>query len=209
MSIETIDVGQALAGLGDLPAKQQKQLARKQELAESAIEALKKYGYARTSLRDIAKETGQSLGVLHYYFESKEALLIHCVRLYKGNFIATVRAVTESVPHPIDRARALCVELARAIAEDAATHRLWYDIRGQAMFDPVFAPVVQEVEEEMVATMAPFTDNVRAMARLYARLDGAFRWLLQQRLSGSVASQDEIADFLFEAGFGPDGRPET
>ena len=72
--------------------KARKRENRKREIAQSAISALKLYGYARTTLRDIASQSEMSLGSLHYYFEDKDELLIYCVRQYKSEFARTISA---------------------------------------------------------------------------------------------------------------------
>lgn len=205
MNRKTSTSGDVAPGKSDPGQGQQKHLARKDALAESAIEALKKYGYARTSLRDIAKETGQSLGVLHYYFDSKEALLIHCIGLYQDAFMRTVLEATAAETGRAERAKALCAALASAIADQAHLHRLWYDIRGQAMFDQVFGSAVRAVEDRLIGMMAPFAEDAMAQAQLYTRLDGAFRYLLQQRLAGAALTPHDMAAFLLQAGFGTAG----
>jgi len=112
-----------------------KREAKKRELAESAIEALKRYGYANTTLRDIAAQSELSLGMLHYYFENKEQLLIYCVRLYKEAFAADIGARIAGAKTREILFQAFAEGLAASIVEDAETHRLWYDIRNQALFD--------------------------------------------------------------------------
>ena len=184
--------------------RDRKSALRRDQLAESALQTLGELGYARTSLRDIARETGQSLGVLHYYFANKEALLIHCVRQYKAGFVDLVQqALHEDLP-PQARARTLCAALAASIANDAETHRLWYDIRAQAMFDDTFTAVVDEVEAGLVLMLAPLAPDPVAMTQLYVRLDGAFRYLLQHQLAGKTKTPPEMAAFLFDAGFAAD-----
>lgn len=44
-------------------------------LIEGALECLRERGYARTTARDIAAASGANLGLIGYYFGSKEALL--------------------------------------------------------------------------------------------------------------------------------------
>lgn len=111
-------------------------------------------GYANTSLRDIAAKSEVSLGILHYYFEDRRDLIIYCVRVYKQDFVASIR-------HALDRATgrdavidtvidALAGALAFSITKDAPTHRLWYDIRNQALFGDMFRPVAAEIETMLV-----------------------------------------------------------
>ena len=165
--------------------KAAKRETKRREIAESAIEALKTYGYAQTTLRDISAHSDLSLGMLHYYFESKEDLLIYCVRQYKVTFVETIRRATEDVNAPEDIQRAFCEALVDTILSRADIHRLWYDIRSQAMFDKTFVPIVTEIETMMQSLLEPFVrsaDDAVDISGLYARVDGVFRFLLQDHL---------------------------
>jgi len=168
--------------------KGRKRDEKKRQIAESTLSALKELGYANTSLRDIAAKSDLSLGMLHYYFEDKTELIIFCVSIYKQNF---VRGVSEAIVGAQGRDQmiaAFAEALVRSIVDDKAIHRLWYDIRNQAMFDAAFQPVVDEVETLLI-------DVVRRALRAagqpdrdvdiqYALLDGVFRYLMQKQITG-------------------------
>lgn len=164
--------------------KAAKREAKKTEIAVSTLDALKQLGYANTTLRDIAAQSGLSLGSLTYYFDDKVELITYCVRIYKAEFIARIeRSVTnaEGRDAVID---ALATELSRSMNEDLPTHRLWYDIRSQSMFDPAFRPVVDEIEKKLIETLtraaqAAGQQDTSVVPLGYAMLDGVFRFLLQ------------------------------
>ncbi|NOD64827.1 MULTISPECIES: TetR/AcrR family transcriptional regulator [unclassified Ruegeria] len=172
--------------------KVRKRDAKKREIAESAINALKIYGYARTTLRDIAAHSDMSLGSLHYYFEDKDELLVFCVRQYKLHFVELMTSAVEGIEAPDKAMKAFCHALAETIQQEAELHRLWYDIRNQAMFDDTFEPVVTEIEELLIGMMAPLAVERTEQERLYMRLDGAFRFLLQGYLKGSRPSVKDM-----------------
>jgi AcrR family transcriptional regulator len=50
--------------------------AAKQRLYAIAIRRMAKHGYEATTLRDVAKEAGVSVGLLYRYFPSKQAILL-------------------------------------------------------------------------------------------------------------------------------------
>ena len=50
--------------------------ARRLQLIESTIDSLAARGYAETTLADVAKGAGLSRGIVNFYFESKEKLLV-------------------------------------------------------------------------------------------------------------------------------------
>ncbi|MGJ8544632.1 MAG: TetR/AcrR family transcriptional regulator [Sulfitobacter sp.] len=178
--------------------KVRKRESRKREIAQSAIDALKLYGYARTTLRDIAAQSDMSLGSLHYYFEDKDELLIYGVRLYKSDFVESIAAAVEGITSPRDIKTAFCKALATTIADDAELHRLWYDIRNQAMFDKTFVETIADIEDQLIEMMSPLATGRAEKELLYIRFDGAFRYMLQLHLSGQPRSLDEMTA-VFEA----------
>ncbi len=178
--------------------KSAKRDEKKRLIAESAIRALRELGYANTSLRDIAEKCDLSLGMLHYYFEDRTDLIIYCVQRYKREF---VRDITDAMEKAQGRQQVIdrfSEALVASIIDDEMTHRLWYDIRTQAMFDATFRPVVDEIEAMLIEIVenayvragheAPADIEVR-----YALLDGVFRFLMQDQLSDTPRSRQELS----------------
>jgi AcrR family transcriptional regulator len=191
--------------MNEMPAKLRARAVRKtakrdekkRQIAESAIGALKELGYANTSLRDIAERSDLSLGMLHYYFEDKTELIIHCVRIYKDQFVETLIAALEQAEGRDQVIDALAEGLATTVFEDEMTHRLWYDIRCQAMFDESFRPVVAEIEEMLIgivrlAYVKAGLAEPQDIALSYALLDGAYRYLMQGQIGTPVHTRDSL-----------------
>ena len=165
---------------------------RKAELADAAIGALKQLGYAQTGLRDIAAESGVALGTLHYHFADKAALMDYCVRRYKAGFLAGMQDIL-SADLPEERLLdSQTGRLARAIRQDAQTHRLWYDIRNQAMFDRRFEAVVAEIEADLISALQHLLRRLNLPTEMalpvYLQLDATFRYHLQRHLAGDSAT---------------------
>lgn len=177
--------------------KAERREAKKMAIALSALDALKRIGYANTTMRDIAAFCDMSLGSLTYYFIDKDDLITWCVRLYKAEFIQRIGRVTGQHLAPQEIIEKLANELAHSVIEDRATHRLWYDIRNQAMFDSTFLAVVVEIENSLQQTL---TEVLRAMgvegplsgALGYAMLDGVYRFLLQNS-AGTTQNLEMLA----------------
>jgi AcrR family transcriptional regulator len=151
----------------------------KMELAAHAVAAISELGYARTSLRDIAEISGRSVGALTYYFDDKNHLICFCVRNYKERFIADIDAVLAIDMPQDDKMTAILEALAGAIEVDAATHRLWYDIRSQALFDEAFRDVVDQIEILLIDMVTRIVEEVGMLAEAqtaaYHILDGLFQ----------------------------------
>lgn len=193
--------------MNEMPAKlkaraERKSLKRdekKRQIAKSAIEALKELGYANTSLRDIAEKSDMSLGMLHYYFEDRSDLIIYCVSIYKEEF---VRNISEALDNA--EGRDVVIEefsqaLVTSIVDDEMTHRLWYDIRTQAMFDETFRPVVSEIEGKLIGIVKAAFLKAGHVAPAdielsYALLDGVFRFMMQSQIPRHTVTRDEMTN---------------
>lgn len=182
-------------------SKAAKRDARKNQIADSAVAVLSQYGYANTALRDIAEQSQLSLGMLHYYFEDKQELLVYCVKRYKQAFIAEIKAAAVQGNNPEDRVEGFANGLVVSLIKNAQTHRLWYDMRSQAMFDERFQPMMTEIEDglrEIIRLLVP--GDLGAPDRIYPALDGLFRDFLQRTLRGDRMSpgamENAFADMI-------------
>ncbi|MZR63906.1 TetR/AcrR family transcriptional regulator [Alcanivorax sp. DP30] len=179
----------------------QKRNEKKALIADSALQALHELGFANTSLRDIAARAGLSLGMLHYYFEDKTALIAYCVKTYKSGFMASLEGALAGEQDRAAVVARLSGVLAFAIFNDGPTHRLWYDIRNQALFDPAFRETVNDIEQSLVQVMknawvlAGHSDSSFSPL-VYSAVDGAFQYLVHQQALGVAKNQQAIAGEL-------------
>lgn len=179
--------------------KNAKRDGKKRQIAESAILALKELGYANTSLRDIAEKSDMSLGMLHYYFEDRTDLIIYCVSIYKEEFVRNIAEALEQSQGRDAVIEEFSKALVASIIDDEMTHRLWYDIRTQAMFDETFRPIVNEIETKLIGIVR--TAFVKAgheapadISLSYALLDGVFRFLMQNQIAQPGLTRTEMTN---------------
>ena len=130
--------------------------ARREHLAESTLTTMGRKGYAGTSMRDIAVDAGVSLGTLHYYFVDKSELLTYCVKSFKRAFIEKVIARCAEASSFEDLITRFCEVSCDSMIDDYQEHRVWFDIRSQALYEPNFAPLRVEVEKELEAMFRSF-----------------------------------------------------
>ena len=188
-----------------MPTKLQDRAARKvakrdekkRLIAESAIEALMELGYANTSLRDIAAKSDLSLGMLHYYFEDRSDLIIYCVERYKQAFVQGMLEALEVASGREQVIEAFSEAMVESIVDHQMTHRLWYDIRTQAMFDETFQPVGEDIEAKLMLVVRTAFDkaghsDLSNVEMHYAMIDGAFRYLMQSQLGPKRRTRDDM-----------------
>jgi AcrR family transcriptional regulator len=168
---------------------------RRAELADAALQTLAELGYARTSLREIAQNSGFSHGVLHYYFTDKVDLITHCVKQYKAQCVQRYdQIIAESAT-----AAALCAGFAQGLAatahDDASLHRLWYDLRSQSLFEESFRADVLEIDDSLqrmiwrvVSRYAELRGASPSVSpeTAYPLFDGLFQRALLHHISGDA-----------------------
>lgn len=180
--------------------------AKRRELAAAAQTTLAELGYAETSLREIAQNTKYSHGVLHYYFADKAELITYSVTLYKEECATRYDEIVASSV-TADELRARFAEALRVtLVEDSAMHRLWYDLRNQAMFDERLRAevlILDDLLEQMIwrvvdryqaLTDAPLATTPNAA---YGLLDGLFLQALLRHVAGDPAAGAQLEAAAF------------
>lgn len=175
--------------------------ARRGELADATLETLGELGFARTSLREIAQKTAFSHGVLHYYFRDKIELITYCVRRYKEHCVTRYDEIVTQSSSADELAGLFADALVGTMLDDTAMHRLWYDMRSQAMFEQALQPTVVDLDrqlEEMiwrvVSRYAELGDTEPAVSSVtaYSVFDGLFENCLIRHLAGDRGAAERL-----------------
>ena len=83
-----------------------KSIERKKEIIKAAMQLFSEKGYAQTSMRDIARTMGVSLGLCYRYFDSKQILFNTAIDLYIeeccNSYLAILHDSTITIKDKID-----------------------------------------------------------------------------------------------------------
>lgn len=173
--------------------------SKRTELAQATLHTLAELGYARTSLREIAQNSEYSHGVLHYYFTDKLDLITHAVRQYEAICVSRYDEVVVGAADAEQLLADFSDTYFGTLVSDARIHRLWYDLRNQALFDETFRGDVLEIEERreemiwrVVNRYCELRDTTPTVDRAsaYVLLDGIFQRALLHQFAGN---DDQIA----------------
>ena len=165
---------------------------RRAQLATSTLRTLSELGYARTSLREIAQNSEFSHGVLHYYFRDKVELITYCVKLYKAECVTRYDQIVATARSADQLRTDFAQALATTCDEDGLMHRLWYDLRNQALFEEQFREDVLEIDQTLelmiwriVSTYGELsgTPITVSSSTAYVLLDGLFQQALLRNLA--------------------------
>lgn len=177
------------------PLKQDRSDVRHDEIADAALAALGELGYARSSMRAIARITGFSEAVLHHHFHDLIDLIAYCVRRYKARCVTRYDEVASGATCPDDLSSLFADSLVQTMEADTAMHRLWYDIRSQAMFEDRLRPTAVDLDRQLRAMVCRVVDQyavlsgqpIRVSPTLaYAVFDGLFESMLRRFVAGDA-----------------------
>ncbi|MDX6248907.1 MAG: hypothetical protein QOF10_2267 [Kribbellaceae bacterium] len=174
---------------------------RRSQLATSALRTLSELGYARTSLREIAQNSEFSHGVLHYYFRDKVELITYCVKQYKAECVTRYDQIVATAESAEQLRETFGVALTLTCDEDGSMHRLWYDLRNQALFEDSFRADVLEIDKTLelmiwriVTQYAELSGRALAVSSstAYGLLDGLFQQALFRNLAGDETALPDL-----------------
>jgi AcrR family transcriptional regulator len=139
----------------------------KDKIVDAAYRTLVKRGYHETAMKDIAAEAGVAPGLAHYYFETKEDLLVAAIEHACEPLMAAWEAagVSLSGPMPEDADPMMFARLGFELAkEELKTYGglflLTFDMFGVGLHNPKIASAVRRFIEERRAFVARITRAV-------------------------------------------------
>jgi AcrR family transcriptional regulator len=118
--------------------------ARRRQILDAAVALFSEQGFARTSMNDIVRESGLSMGAVYRYFPSKVDLVISAGEGHGGEVDGEF---------PAERARDLLSRLAVERGPGGSHARFSIQVWGEAAVEPELAakvvPVHQRIEERL------------------------------------------------------------
>jgi AcrR family transcriptional regulator len=132
---------------GDLLAAGATPQDTRERIVLAAYRVLAKKGYAESSVKEIAREAGVAPGLVHYYFDKKEQLLIEVVReLCRRN-----EAAIHEGPMPDNPMEAAIAQMRAArerVREMPDWYRLLTDLDALGLRDPTLAAEIAALKRE-------------------------------------------------------------
>ena len=142
---------------------------RREQLIKATINCVAKRGFSATTMADITKEAGLSLGIVNLHFESKEKLLLETLKYLAEEYRQLwEKTLGKAGPDPADKLAALVeLDFSRAICERRKL-AVWFAFWGEARSRPVYMKTCAaydnhyvQVETELFAEMLQGDDKNR------------------------------------------------
>lgn len=144
MDNAVIDACRTVHAMGDSPEERARSDAN-EEIILATYRALREYGYADLTVKRIAEEYGKSTAAVHYYYETKDDLLVAFLDYLLDRFVATIHEV-----ETIDPEQRLKLLLDKLLT-DPADHRdvliALLEMQSQAPYKATFREQFQQNDE--------------------------------------------------------------
>lgn len=157
--LDELDLDSAAAGVSARAAEPRAAVDRRSQILEAARTVLSRQGYAETSTKDIAAEAGVAPGLLHYYFESKEEILVRVVEDLAHEISASHRGAVQAVADPLE-AVALAMDKAAERCTQPGFCRLLLDAYSLALNSPAIRERLRPTLDEMINSTAETADQI-------------------------------------------------
>ncbi len=130
------------------PATARPRTDARPRIVQAAFDVLADQGSHAASIKEIAKAAGVAPGLVHYYFDTKEALLLEVVRNCCEQYRAEMNTI-ELPTDPIDRTK-LLFRWSRARAKaQPGWYKVFTDLTAMALRDAALAKEVSVLIREM------------------------------------------------------------
>ena len=122
--------------------------ARRDEIANAAMEAFRRKGFQATSMADIMEQAGLSAGAIYNQYKGKAEIVHEVARRLSGLRLEDVSrlALTEPMPPPAELVRTLV----SAVQENIGDARILVQVWGEAVTDPEVAEVTGRVFTNLI-----------------------------------------------------------
>lgn len=122
--------------------------ARRIQLMEATIDCIAAHGFSDLTLADVAKAAGLSVGIVNFYFKSKDQLLIETLRHLVDDYIQqtndNIRTAGTSAAAQLDAS--IESDFHRTIANRKKV-TVWYAFWGETRWRPEFLKICQELSD--------------------------------------------------------------
>ncbi|MBI1943021.1 MAG: TetR/AcrR family transcriptional regulator [Betaproteobacteria bacterium] len=108
---------------------------RREQIVRAATKLFSEQGYYLTTIQDIAREAGISVGLIYQYFRDKDDVLFLTLKLVLENYENEIPAALEKAEHPLERLyvalRAYCRVVDRMRDATVLTYRSTKSLRAE------------------------------------------------------------------------------
>ena len=137
---------------------------RREQLIKATIRCIAKRGLSGTTMADVTREAGLSLGIVNFHFQSKERLLAETLRYlaeeYKAAWEGALANGTAGTP--AEKLKVLMeLDFSRAVCERKKI-AVWFAFWGEAKSRPTYMKICEQYDRQYVNVLSSVCRDVIA-----------------------------------------------
>jgi TetR/AcrR family transcriptional repressor of bet genes len=133
---------------------------RRQQLIKATIRCVARSGLSATTMAEVTKEAGLSLGIVNLHFQSKEKLLVETLRFVAHEYQAEWRKVLDLPGDPETRiARLIELDYSARVCQREKL-AVWFAFWGEARSRPTYRRICADVDREYVRVVQQICDEI-------------------------------------------------
>ncbi|MBG0562276.1 TetR/AcrR family transcriptional regulator [Actinoplanes aureus] len=178
--------------------------ARRQQILDAAARCFVRNGFHQTSMQDVIKEAGLSVGAFYRYFKSKNELITAIAGTKIGEVTSMLDDMLAQEPTPaIPAIFERILEIIDTNAGDGGTARIAVQVWGEAVHDAEVGAVVAEIYGRVRARAVRIAEAAKEAGQLPADADaegvgaalfGLIQgYILQRILVGEIDRKSYVA----------------
>src|SRR5262245_37129162 len=174
---------------------------RRERIIEAAYRVLSEQGYRAASIKAIARAAGVAPGLIHYYFASKEELLVEVLRAVSQRYTREIGALMAAVPAD-QLAGAGMGDVLRRVRQQPNDYRLRYELFALGLRDEALRRGARDLLEggrSGIARIAASLGDAEVARPLASILLACFDGLALQSLVDPEFDLEEALDLLSRA----------
>jgi AcrR family transcriptional regulator len=128
-----------------------------------------KYGAAGATFDHVAREAGVSRGLLHYYFGSKERLLIEVIRSETARLVELIKAAAEAATSAEELVNIFLAQLENIIEHEPELYLIGFELIGEARRHPEIGNEVSEYNRKTRAQFGEILEELQKKGAIELR----------------------------------------
>lgn len=181
----------------------------KDKILTSAKRLFSEKGYQATSLKDIVEEIGKTPGIIYYYFESKEEIL---VRIYEGIMEEAIEGMSKMVSSDTSTSEKMSEAIryhAEFIMQKQPYTKILFDEESFLPYDfqklirkkkGEYSKLVEDVYADGIreGVFKPTLDLRVLMNAIFGMINWTYRWYSSDKRSDFKKIYEQFVDILTE-----------
>ena len=142
------------------PTRTVSKTERREQLIRATMKCVSRSGLSSTTMADVTKEAGLSLGIVNLHFQSKEKLLVETLRFVTNEYQAEWQKAVSVAGSPTEKLTNLIdLDFSARICQPEKL-AVWFAFWGEAKSRPIYRRISAALDKEYLEVIQSLCDAI-------------------------------------------------